>query len=81
MAREQFSQAADALRAIGATRWLILALAHLVGTIDDPDQAQRIYPKPSLLPRRAATFAGLQSSRAITPSTSSRWGMTNARPS
>ena len=30
--------AADALRAIGATRWLILALAHLVGTIDDPDQ-------------------------------------------
>ena len=46
MAREQL-QAADALRGIGATRWPILALAHLVGTIDDPDQAQRIYRETS----------------------------------
>ena len=43
-AREQFQQAAEALRGIGATRWLILALAHLAGTFhEDPDQAQRIY--------------------------------------
>ena len=43
-AREQFQEAADALRRIGSTRWLILALAHLAGTFnEDPDQAQRIY--------------------------------------
>ena len=41
-AREQFEQAADLLRRVGATRWLILALAHLCGTYD-PERAERTY--------------------------------------
>jgi predicted ATPase/class 3 adenylate cyclase len=41
-AREQFEQAADLLRRVGATRWLILALAHLSGTYE-PERAERTY--------------------------------------
>ena len=41
-AREQFEQAADLLSRIGATRWLILALAHLCGTYE-PERAERTY--------------------------------------
>ena len=42
-AREQFEQAAYLLRRVGATRWLILALAHLCGIYDDPEQNERTY--------------------------------------
>ena len=42
VAREQFEQAADLLRRVGATRWLILALAHLSGTYD-LERAEKIY--------------------------------------
>ena len=43
-AREEFQQAADLLRRLGETRWLILALAHLAGTFGaDPDRAEQIY--------------------------------------
>jgi predicted ATPase/class 3 adenylate cyclase len=41
-AREQFEQAADLLRQIGATRWLILALVHLGGTYGQ-DRARQTY--------------------------------------
>ncbi len=41
-AREQFEQAADLLRRVGATRWLILALAHLCGTYE-PARAETTY--------------------------------------
>ena len=41
-AREQFEQAADLLRRVGATRWLILALAHLSGTYE-PERAEMTY--------------------------------------
>jgi predicted ATPase/class 3 adenylate cyclase len=40
--RELFEQAADLLRRIGATRWLILALAHLCGTYE-PERAEVVY--------------------------------------
>ena len=42
LAREQFEQAAELLRRVGATRWLILALAHLAGTYD-LERAESIY--------------------------------------
>ena len=37
-AREQYEAAAELLRAVGETRWLVLALTHLAGTYrhDDP---------------------------------------------
>ena len=58
-AREQFQQAADGLRRIGATRWLILALAHLAGTFDsDPDQAQRIYREALALAEASGDVRG-----------------------
>jgi Tfp pilus assembly protein PilF len=42
--RDGFQRAADLLRQIGETRWLILALAHLGGTYDaDPRRAESIY--------------------------------------
>ena len=40
-ARTQYEQAADLLRRIGETRWLILALTHLAGTYDaDSERAE-----------------------------------------
>ena len=41
-ARDLFEEAADALRSVGATRWLILALAHLAGTYDG-ERAEAVY--------------------------------------
>ncbi|MEP7223909.1 MAG: adenylate/guanylate cyclase domain-containing protein [Actinomycetota bacterium] len=43
-AREQFEEAANLLRRIGETRWLILALSHLSGTYEETDRrlAERI---------------------------------------
>jgi tetratricopeptide (TPR) repeat protein len=44
LTRTLFERAADLLRRIGATRWLVLALTHLAGTYEDtdPGQAERI---------------------------------------
>ena len=43
-ARDEFERAADLLRRIGETRWLILALAHLGGTyVEDPVRRESTY--------------------------------------
>ena len=59
-ARDEFERAADLLRKIGETRWLILALAHLASARDtDPESALRIYGEALSLAEASGDVRGM----------------------
>jgi len=59
LARAQFEQAAEQLRRLGETRWLILALAHLAGTFAaDPERARGIYDEALALANATGDIRG-----------------------